>query len=218
MSIASNIIELKKQLPEGVQLIAVSKTKPVSDIQEAYDCGQRDFGENKVQELNEKASQLPKDIRWHLIGHLQSNKVKYIVPFVHLIHSVDSLGLLEEINKQAVKNNRVIDCLLQFHIAEEESKFGLTMEAALALIEQSKSMQNIRFRGVMGMATFTENQQQIAAEFKNLKKIFTQLLSEQMKNNASFDTISMGMSDDYPLAIECGSTMVRVGSKLFGGR
>lgn len=218
MSIQLHLEEIRKQLPDHVTLIAVSKTKPVSAIQEAYNCGQRDFGENKVQEMNDKQHQLPADVRWHLIGHLQSNKVKYIAPYVHLIHSVDSLSLLQEINKQALKNNRVIDCLLQFHIAQEDTKFGLNLHEAEILVETSNSMKNVRFRGVMGMATFTDNQTQVKSEFQHLKSIFEQLKLNYFPDESTFDTISMGMSDDYELAIAKGSTMIRVGSKIFGNR
>lgn len=218
MSIQQHLTEIRNTLPSGVTLIAVSKTKPVSAIQEAYDCGQRDFGENKVQEMNDKQPQLPADIRWHLIGHLQSNKVKYIAPYVHLIHSVDSLSLLEEINKQALKHNRVIDCLLQFHIAQEETKFGLDFDEATVLIEGAKFFRNVRFTGVMGMATFTDDEKQVRDEFKILNSYFNKLKSEYFHGEDSFINVSMGMSDDYELAIAEGSTMIRVGSKIFGER
>lgn len=218
MSIQQHLTEIRNTLPSGVTLIAVSKTKPVSAIQEAYDCGQRDFGENKVQEMNDKQPQLPADIRWHLIGHLQSNKVKYIAPYVHLIHSVDSLSLLEEINKQALKHNRVIDCLLQFHIAQEETKFGLDFDEATVLIEGAKFFRNVRFTGVMGMATFTDDEKLVRDEFKILNSYFNKLKSEYFHGEDSFINISMGMSDDYELAIAEGSTMIRVGSKIFGER
>ncbi|MDR6845842.1 YggS family pyridoxal phosphate-dependent enzyme [Flavobacterium granuli] len=212
MSIQQNLLDIKSTLPEHVTLVAVSKTKPVSDLMEAYDAGQRIFGENKIQEMVEKWEQMPKDIEWHMIGHVQTNKVKYMAPFVSLIHGVDSLKLLEEINKQALKNNRVIDCLLQIYIAEEESKFGLDEEELSALLSSTvfKEMKNIRIIGLMGMATFTDNQSQIKKEFSHLKSIF-----DDYKNLKS---ISMGMSGDYQLAIECGSTMVRIGSSIFGGR
>jgi pyridoxal phosphate enzyme (YggS family) len=218
--IAERIKEITSTLPTSVSLIAVSKTKPVSDLQEAYDAGQRAFGENKVQELVDKYEVLPKDIQWHLIGHLQTNKVKYIAPFVHLIHAVDSLKLLVEINKQAEKNERIIDLLLQFHIAQEETKFGLSLEEAKELIESDafQSCQNIRVVGVMGMASFVDDEQQIHHEFQTLKGIFHQLKATKFKDNTYFKEISMGMSGDYQIAIEEGSTMIRVGSSIFGGR
>jgi hypothetical protein len=201
-------------------LIAVSKTKPVSDLEEAYKAGQRHFGENKVQEMFEKHELLPKDIQWHLIGHLQTNKVKYIAPFVHLVHSVDSLKLLKEIDKQAKKNNRIIDCLLQFHIAQEETKFGLSLLEAEALIssEEFKELKNINIVGVMGMASFSDNESLIKKEFQALHAIFKSLQDKCFSKNQNFKEISMGMSGDYALAIEEGSTMVRVGSSIFGGR
>ena len=201
-------------------LIAVSKTHPIDRIMEAYNAGQRVFGENKVQELVEKYEALPKDIQWHMIGHLQRNKVKYIAPFVHLIHGVDSVNLLQEINKQGLKNERIIPCLLQFHIAQEETKFGLTLTDAETLITSSlyASMSNIKLCGVMGMATFTENKDQIRQEFQHLAQIFTELKTKFFSNDIAFREISMGMSDDYPIAVEEGSTMIRVGSKIFGRR
>jgi pyridoxal phosphate enzyme (YggS family) len=201
-------------------LIAVSKTKPVSDLEEAFKAGQRHFGENKVQEMFEKHELLPKDIQWHLIGHLQTNKVKYIAPFVHLVHSVDSLKLLKEIDKQAKKNNRIIDCLLQFHIAQEETKFGLSLLEAEALIssEEFKELKNINIVGVMGMASFSDNESLIKKEFQALHAIFKSLQEKCFYENQNFKEISMGMSGDYALAIEEGSTMVRVGSSIFGGR
>ncbi len=212
MSIKDNLLKIKSTLPEHVRLVAVSKTKPVVDLMEAYNAGQRIFGENKIQEMTEKWEQMPKDIQWHMIGHIQTNKVKFMAPYVSLIHGVDSLKLLEEINKQALKNNRIIDCLLQIHIAEEETKFGLNKDelADLLVSESFKNFKNINIVGLMGMATFTENQIQIKKEFEHLKSIF-----DQLKN---LKTLSMGMSGDYQLAIECGSTMVRIGSSIFGGR
>jgi len=215
-TIAEHIAALRKELPEKVTLIAVSKTKPIEAIQEAYEAGQRDFGENYIQELCDKTEKLPKDIRWHAIGHVQSNKVKYIAPFVHLIHGVDSLKLLQEINKQAQKNNRVIDCLLQVFIATEESKFGLDSAELHALLESEtfKQLQNIRIVGLMGMASNTENESQIRSEFKGLHTLFTEL----QKHYPDFNYLSMGMSGDYPLAIAEGSTMIRVGSLIFGAR
>ena len=212
--------EIHKTLKDGVTLIAVSKTKPATLIQEAYEAGQRHFGENKVQEMAEKAALLPKDIHWHLIGHLQSNKVKYIAPFVHLIHSVDSLKLLSEIDKQAKKNNRVIDCLLQFHIAQEETKFGLNLQEAHSLLTSSEflEMKNVRIIGVMGMASFTNDEQQVKLEFSNLNGIFSQLKKDFFSLDENFRERSMGMSGDYLLAMQEGSTMVRIGSTIFGGR
>ncbi len=199
------------------QLVAVSKTKPIEEIQALYDAGQRVFGENRVQELREKQPILASDIQWHLIGHLQSNKVKYIAPYIHLIHSVDSIKLLAEINKQAYKNNRTIDCLLQFHIATESTKFGLSLEEAQEMLssEAYESYENIRIVGVMGMASFTDNHQQVRQEFKTLKGIFDELKKQFFEKQESFQEISMGMSGDYKVAIEEGSTMVRIGSLLF---
>lgn len=216
MSIANNLQNIKSQLPKNVTLVAVSKTKPASDLLEAYEVGQRIFGENKIQEMVEKWEQLPKDIQWHMIGHVQTNKVKFMAPFVSLIHGVDSLKLLKEINKQAQKNNRVIDVLLQMHIAEEETKFGLDEKELNEILQEVKQYkyQNINTIGLMGMATFTENQNQIKKEFLHLKSIFDKLNTEHYK----LSTLSMGMSGDYQLAIECGSTMVRIGSSIFGGR
>jgi pyridoxal phosphate enzyme (YggS family) len=218
--IKENLNIVKASVPSNVTLIAVSKTKPVSDLQEAYDAGQRIFGENKALEMRDKHQVLPNDIQWHFIGHLQTNKIKYIAPFVTLIHAIDSLSLLEAVNKEAAKNNRVIDCLLQFHIAQEETKFGLDIEEARAMLESEsfKNLNNINICGVMGMATFTDNAAQVRDEFKNLKNIFETLKENYFKENDSFKEISMGMSDDYPIAIEEGATMVRVGSKIFGAR
>ena len=218
MSISNNLTQIKSQLPAHVTLVAVSKTKPVADLMEAYNAGQRIFGENKIQEMTDKREVMPKDIEWHMIGHVQTNKVKYMAPYVSLIHGVDSLKLLQEINKQAAKNNRVIDCLLQVYIAEEESKFGLDeqeLNEILNEIQQNKeNYKNIRIVGLMGMATFTENQNQIEKEFKHLKTIFDKLKTQ----NSELKTLSMGMSGDYQLAISCGSTMVRIGSSIFGSR
>lgn len=218
--IKENLNIVRATVPSNVTLIAVSKTKPVSDLQEAYDAGQRIFGENKALEMRDKHQELPKDIQWHFIGHLQTNKIKYIAPFVTLIHAIDSLPLLEAVNKEAAKNNRVIDCLLQFHIAQEETKFGLDMEEAKSLLESEsfKNLKNINICGVMGMATFTDDVAQVRNEFKNLKNIFETLKENYFKANDSFKEISMGMSDDYPIAIEEGATMVRVGSRIFGAR
>ncbi len=211
---------IRESIPAHVELIAVSKTKPNADIMEAYDAGQRHFGENKVQEMVDKHEALPKDIKWHLIGHLQTNKVKYIASFVHLIHAVDSLKLLKEINKQALKHDRVIPCLLQFYIAEEETKFGLDLNEAIELLESDefKKLQNIQLNGVMGMATFTDDNGQIRAEFKNLKRIFNRLQADYFKSHPNFNIISMGMSSDYKIAIEEDSTMIRVGGTIFGQR
>jgi pyridoxal phosphate enzyme (YggS family) len=204
-------------LKNNAQLVAVSKTRTVNEIKQIYDAGQRVFGENRVQELLEKHEQLPNNVNWHLIGHLQSNKVKYIAPFIALIHSVDSLGLLNEINTQAAKNDRIIECLLQFYIAKESTKYGLDYSEALDLLNSSEyqQMQNIKIVGVMGMATFTDNENQVRSEFKALKNIFDQLKTTFFTNNSDFKEISMGMSGDYELAIAEGSTMVRVGSFIF---
>lgn len=218
MSIAQNLLSIKSTLPEHVTLVAVSKTKPIPDLMEAYGAGQRIFGENKIQEMAEKWEQMPKDIQWHMIGHVQTNKVKFMAQFVSLIHGVDSLKLLQEINKQAQKNNRVIDCLLQIHIAEEETKFGLNKEELSSLLSSNdfQEMKNIRVVGLMGMATFTDEKEQIKKEFTHLKSIFDTIRSTNSLQCLS--TLSMGMSGDYQLAIECGSTMVRIGSSIFGGR
>jgi len=220
MSVKENIINFKDQLPESVKLIAVSKTKPNSLIMEAYDAGQRIFGENKVQDLAAKQPELPTDIRWHFIGHLQRNKVKFIASFVDTIHAVDSLKLLKEINKQAVNNNRTINCLLQFHIAEEESKFGLNMPEAEAILNNDdfKNLQNIKICGVMGMATYTNNLDQVRKEFNNLKTYFNKIKSTYYREQTDFVDISMGMSGDYKIAIDEGSTMIRIGSSIFGSR
>jgi len=219
-SIEENIRIIQSSIPENVKLVAVSKTKPNEDILKAYQTGQRIFGENKVQDLAAKAEVLPKDIDWHYIGHLQTNKVKYIAPFVGLIHAVDSFKLLKELNKQAAKNNRTINCLLQFHIASEETKFGLSMPQAQELLSNHKTtnLNNTKIIGVMGMASYTNNQKQVQEEFAHLKMIFDELKSTYFKNENSFKEISMGMSGDYQLAIEQGSTMIRVGSSIFGAR
>jgi pyridoxal phosphate enzyme (YggS family) len=218
--IADNLKQIKESIPESVTLVAVSKTKPISLIQEAYDNGQRVFGENKVQELIEKHPKLPSDIRWHMIGHLQRNKVKYIAPFIDLIHSVDSFRLLKEINKQATKNDRVIDCLLQFHIADEESKFGLNLEETRELLSSDEfvEMNNVRIVGLMGMATNNVDEEQTRDEFRTLENYFHLLTSQFFKFNPNFKFISMGMSGDFKLAIEEGSNMIRVGSSIFGQR
>lgn len=218
--IQENLNKIRNTIPSNVTLVAVSKTKPVTDLQEAYDAGQRIFGENKALEMRDKHQQLPKDIQWHFIGHLQTNKIKYIAPFVTLIHSIDSASLLEAVNKEAAKNNRIIDCLLQFHIAQEETKFGLDMKEATTLLESEsfKNLKNINICGVMGMATFTDDNEQIRNEFKTLKNIFNTLKDSYFKDSEAFKEISMGMSDDYPIALEYGSTEVRVGSTIFGAR
>ena len=217
--IQENLIQVKKSIPNNVHLIAVSKTKPVSLIREAYNTGHLDFGENKVQELVNKQAELPKDIRWHMIGHLQSNKVKYIAPFIHMIHGVESFKLLKEINKQGKKHNRVIKCLLQFHIAQETTKFGLSYQDAIAILEDKlyPELQNISICGVMGMATFSNDEALVLKEFDSLKEIFTKLVAHSSITN-DFKIISMGMSNDYELAIQKGSNMVRIGSKIFGAR
>ncbi len=219
MSIESNLNEIKSSLPPHVTLVAVSKTKPVPDLMEAYNAGQRIFGENKIQEMAGKYEEMPKDIEWHMIGHVQTNKVKYMAPFVSLVHGVDSLKLLTEINKQAKKNNRVINCLLQMHIAEEETKFGMDENELNELLssEEFKQLENIKVTGLMGMATFTENENQIRKEFTHLKSIFDNL-SKLQSFNCHPSTLSMGMSGDYNIAIGCGSTMVRIGSSIFGRR
>ena len=218
--IAKNLTEIKSGIPENVTLVAVSKTKPNEVLMEAYEAGQRIFGENRVQELIPKSETLPKDIEWHMIGHLQSNKIKYIAPFVSCIHSVDKVKLLQEINKQAAKNERVIRVLLQFHIAQEETKFGLSLEEAETYFASPEfaELNNIEIAGVMGMATFTDNETQVRNEFKTLKAIFDKLKTSFFPTQTSFKEISMGMSGDYKIAIEEGSTMVRVGSSIFGIR
>ena len=219
MSISTNLNNIKSQLPEHVTLVAVSKTKPVSDLMEAYTAGQRIFGENKIQEMVEKYELMPKDIEWHMIGHVQRNKVKYMASFVALIHGVDNFKLLKEINKQALKHNRVINCLLQIKIASEDSKFGMTAQNAKEILnsEEFTELKNIKVIGLMGMATFTDNENQLKKEFNLLTQIFNSLKGISTKN-CELETISMGMSGDYKLAVDCGSTMVRVGSSIFGMR
>ncbi len=218
--VKENLETVRKTIPSGVLLVAVSKTKPVEDLQEAYDAGQRVFGENHALEMRDKHEVLPKDIDWHFIGHLQTNKIKYIVQYVRLIHSIDTFNLLQAVNKEAVKHDRVVDCLLQFHIAEEETKFGLSMEEAEEILNSDifKTMKNVRICGVMGMATNTDNMTQVRKEFHHLKEIFDTLKAKYFADCEWFKEISMGMSHDYPIAIEEGSTMVRVGSKIFGER
>ncbi|MDG1192206.1 MAG: YggS family pyridoxal phosphate-dependent enzyme [Flavobacteriaceae bacterium] len=210
MGIQHNITELKSSLPPEVSLVAVSKTKPVSDLLEAYQAGQRIFGENKIQEMVSKWEQLPKDIQWHMIGHVQTNKVKYMAPFVHTIHAVDRIKLLKEIQKQAEKNERIINCLIQIRIAEEDTKFGLAASELDAMLEAAASCSHVKIKGLMGMATFTSDTDQIQTEFQKLAQLY--------QKNSEFEVLSMGMSGDYPIAIEAGSNMIRVGSKLFGER
>lgn len=219
MSISSNLLKIKDVLPKNITLVAVSKTKPVSDLIEAYEAGHRIFGENKIQEMTQKWEQMPKDIQWHMIGHVQTNKVKYMAPYVSLIHGVDSLKLLKEINKQAKKWRRVIPCLLQVYIATEETKFGLEQDELLQVIhsDEFKEMENIKIVGLMGMASFTEDIDKIRKEFQSLKDIFDYVKPYQLPN-CHFEHLSMGMSGDYKIAIECGSTMVRIGSSIFGRR
>lgn len=214
MNIKENILYLLDQLPKEVKLVAVSKTKPNEAIFEAYEAGHRIFGENKVQEMISKYEVLPKDIQWHMIGHVQSNKVKYMAPFVTLIHGVDSLKLLKEINKQALKNNRVIDCLLQLHIASESNKFGLSKIECIEALIAAESLENVTIKGLMGMATFTDDNCQIEQEFNGLKELYDELA----KQYSEFEVLSMGMSGDYEIAIAKGSNMIRVGSKIFGER
>jgi len=220
MSVADNLNNIKKKLPVHVKLVAISKTIPVEAIQQAYEAGHKVFGENKVQELTDKAKVLPGDIEWHMVGHLQSNKVKYIAPFVHLIHSVDSLKLLTIINSEAIKHNRSINCLLQIHIAREETKFGLDKDEMVQILESEefKKLTNIKVVGLMGMATFTDNEETIRNEFRSLATIFNEIKHGYFTGNASFKELSMGMSDDYKIAIEEGSTIVRIGSSIFGAR
>jgi pyridoxal phosphate enzyme (YggS family) len=219
MDIKANILDLHDSLDtQDVVLVAVSKTKPTEAIMEAYAAGQRDFGENKVQELTDKAEQLPKDIRWHMIGHLQRNKVKYIVPFVYLIHSVDSLRLLRMINKEAGKAGKIVDCLIQIHIAEEDTKYGFDETELSDALAEMKDLPNVRIRGLMGMATFTDDSTQIRREFATLKKLFDSTAQRDLPEGTTMEILSMGMSGDYELAIEEGSTMVRIGSAIFGER
>jgi len=222
MDIAKNLSTIHEKIaPYACRLVAVSKTKPVSLLMEAYEAGMRDFGENKVQEMVDKHEQMPEDVRWHMIGHLQRNKVKYIVPFVHLIHSVDSARLLKEVEKQAAKVERQVDCLLQMHIAEEESKFGLSEEELKELLhgDMLRSAQHVRIVGLMGMATFTDNEQQVRKEFKYLKRLFDQVKNDTaLPEQVQMQELSMGMSGDYPIALEEGSTMIRIGTTIFGSR
>lgn len=220
MDIGKNILELKQSLPQGVKLVAVSKTKPNKDILAAYNVGHKIFGENKIQDLTRKFEELPKDIEWHFIGHPQTNKVKFIAPFIRMIHGVDSLKLLKVINKEGVKNNRVIKCLLQFHIAEESTKFGLSEPEVVEILEakEFKELKNVEIAGVMGMATYTNDENQIRNEFRVLNNIFNTLKNKYFSGAKTFQEISMGMSDDFLIAIEEGSTLIRVGSRIFGLR
>lgn len=215
MSISKSITRFKNDLPNHVELVAVSKTKPISDLQEAYDAGQRIFGENKIQEMTEKWEQLPKDIKWHMIGHVQTNKVKYMAPYVSLVHAVDRIKLLKEINKQAQNNDRVIDVLLQLKIAEEDSKFGMEEAEIVALFEDNAlaAFPNVRVKGLMGMASFTDDKEQIGNEFKKLSAVY-----QRFRESAKLSILSCGMSGDYDIAIAHGSTMIRVGSAIFGAR
>ena len=219
-SVSENLKRIKENLPNGVTLVAVSKTKPGDFIMEAYEAGQRIFGENKVQELVVKHEQLPKDIEWHMIGHLQRNKVKFIAPFVSLIHGVDSMRLLRAINKEGARNNRVIPCLLQMHIASESTKFGLDAKELVEILESEdfKSFANVKVRGLMGMATFTEDTSQVASEFGSLQKLFQDIKGRYFEGDSGFSVLSMGMSGDYEVAIKAGSNMVRIGSSIFGAR
>lgn len=216
MEISENIKKYKEELGENVTLVAISKTKPNSDLMEAYEAGQRVFGENKIQEMTEKWEALPKDIQWHMVGHVQRNKVKYMAPFVSLIHAVDSLKLLKEIDKEAKKNERVISCLLQIKIAEEDSKFGLDADEAKKILasEEFTALKNIQVKGLMGMATFSDDEGKVKGEFDYLKSVYEDFKKEQ----PNFEVLSMGMSGDYKLALTCGSNMVRIGSAIFGER
>ncbi len=220
MGVAENITKFQNELADNVKLVAVSKTKPNDVIMQAYEAGQRIFGENKVQDLVDKYATLPKDIEWHFIGHLQTNKVKYIAPFIGLVHAVDSLKLLKIINKEALKNKRTIPVLLQFHVAEEDTKFGLSLNDARELLgsDEFKDLKNVEIVGVMGMATYTNDENQVRNEFRMLRNIFDILKSEYFVASEKFTEISMGMSHDYQIAVEEGSTMVRVGTSIFGNR
>jgi len=219
-NISDRVESIKSTLPLGVQLIAVSKYHPAEMIREAYDAGQRLFGENHVQEMAAKQPLLPADIQWHMIGHLQTNKVKYMISFVAMIHSVDSLKLLREINKQAQKVNRIVDCLLQLYVAQEDTKFGLTLEECRQMLAEGewRQMNNVRLCGVMGMATNTNSDDEVKDEFITIHKFFTEIKAQYFANESFFKEVSMGMSNDYSLAVQCGSTMVRVGTSIFGAR
>lgn len=218
--ISDNLIEIRKSIPSSVRLVAVSKTKPTALIVEAYNAGERHFGENKATELRDKALELESDIKWHFIGHLQRNKVKYIIPSVHLIHSIDSFRLLKEVNKEALNHGKIVDCLLQFHIAKESTKFGFSIEEVEDLFAANSfdDLKNINITGVMGMATFSNNEVLVRNEFKVLKNIFDRLKTLYYKEEETFNEISMGMSGDYLIAIEEGATIVRIGSSIFGSR
>jgi hypothetical protein len=220
MDISSNFKSIRTKLPSHVKLVAVSKTRPNEDLQKVYKAGHKIFGENKAQEIIDKQLLLPKDIEWHFIGHLQTNKVKFIAPFISLIQSIDSLKLLQEVNKEAIKNNRTIDCLLEMYIAKEESKFGLDMNEVIQILESAefKNLRNVRICGVMGMATFSDDTALVRKEFKNLKLYFEALKNKYFSGVESFKEISMGMSGDYTIAIEEGSTIVRIGTAIFGER
>lgn len=220
MSIQNNINRIKSEIPNNIKLVTVSKTKPNEDILEAYDIGQRIFGENKVQDLVKKFEDLPKDIEWHFIGHLQTNKIKFIASFISLIHAVDSLKLLKKINSEAIKNNRTINCLLQMHIAKEDTKFGLSFSEIKDILENAefKKLTNVSIVGLMGMATYSNDENLVKNEFSYLKSCFNDLKESYFSKSDNFKEISMGMSGDYTLAIECGSTMIRVGSSIFGAR
>lgn len=219
-AITDAIEEYRKELPQGAKLIAVSKTFPKGDIADAYTCGQRDFGENKVQEMCDKAESLPSDIRWHMIGHLQTNKVKYIAPFVYLIHAVDSLKLLETINKEAVKNNRKINVLMQVHVAQEETKFGLFPSELYSLLDgdEWRNLANVEICGIMGMASYTDDLEQVRSEFLQIREIFDTCKKRYFESSSAFSEISMGMTGDHQIAVECGSTYVRIGNGIFGKR
>ena len=216
--VIKNIESIRPLIPYGVRLVAVSKTKPAEMIQDAYSVGQRLFGENKALEMRDKHAQLPDDIEWHFIGHLQTNKIKYIIPYVTLIHSIDSLSLLQAVNKEAAKHDRVVDCLLQFHIATEETKFGLDRAEADELMQHYDGLPNVRIVGVMGMATNTDNKDQVRSEFRNLHSIFVDLKSKYFADRPEFKEVSMGMSHDWQIAVEEGSTLIRLGSTIFGPR
>ena len=220
MSIANTIQQLRSSLPEGVSLLAISKYQPIESLQEAYDAGQRMFGENHIQEMAAKAAVLPKDIEWHFTGHVQTNKIKYMAPFVHLVHAVDSFRLLREIDKHAAKHNRVIDCLLQIHIAQEETKYGLTIDECRGLLatEPWRDLQHVRITGLMAMGSNTDDMEQVRNEFRQMRQLFEALKAEFFADDSSFCQLSEGMTDDYPIAIEEGSTIVRIGSMIFGER
>lgn len=216
--IGEKIKQFKQRLSDEITLVAVSKTKPVEDIREAYEAGQRDFGENKIQDMLDKYEELPKDIRWHMVGHVQGNKIKYMAPFVYLVHGIDKPKRLKELNKEAAKNDRVINCLLQVHIAKEETKFGFSFDEALEVMKNApvEKYPHVHIRGLMGMATFTDDQQQVRNEFRGLKSFFNKIIIDH--NPPEFNILSMGMSSDYQLAIDEGSNMIRIGTEIFGKR